>query len=475
LDPVVRPRGIGLRPWWIVGASIVGLLLAIAVAGVLAISATDRVKDVTQRALHFDLEIEDEGDDLWVAVLKVRHYHRNLVFVGPSDARLADFDRAYAELLEELGELEGLSLAEFDVPQPAHIRELAERYYADFRPAIALNASDPQAFARASDEGLGRIDELDNAAGEVGALGEQRAAASMIRVDDVATTERWILIALVGGVALVGFVFAFAAGRVLTRLHASYAGERATAQDLARALRTKSDFIADASHELRTPLTVIQGNAEIGLGTAEEGVQREMLAEIGAVAARMSKLVDDLLFLARSDAGMPPLEKELVPVRWLISRLTKPAEILAQQRSSHLTVEAGGEGYLEVDPARVEQAVLILVDNAAKHAPPGTCVTLSARVRDGELAITVADAGPGIPPEELPLIFDRFYTVGNRRARKKDGSGLGLSIAKTIVEAHGGSIGVDSRLNEGTRTTIRLPLCVTPASAADIERQAVHT
>jgi two-component system sensor histidine kinase ResE len=170
---------------------------------------------------------------------------------------------------------------------------------------------------------------------------------------------------------------------------------------------------------------------------------------------------------------MPPLETELVPARWLLTRLAKPAEVLAQQRGSCLTAEVGGEGFLEVDPGRVEQAVLILVDNAAKHAPPGSCVGLRSGVRGGELAIEVSDAGAGIPSEELPLIFDRFYQVGDRRARKKGGSGLGPSIAKTIVEAHGGSIGVESRVGAGTRVTIRLPLFAQAAAAAPAERQLV--
>ena len=125
------------------------------------------------------------------------------------------------------------------------------------------------------------------------------------------------------------------------------------------------------------------------------------MAEILAEATRMSKLVDDLLFLARSDAGMPPLERELVPARWLVNRLAKPAEMLARQHRTTLAVHIGGDGYLEVDPARVEQAVLILVDNAAKHAPPGTDVAMTSRVADGSLAIEVADQGMGIPPEEL--------------------------------------------------------------------------
>jgi two-component system sensor histidine kinase ResE len=227
---------------------------------------------------------------------------------------------------------------------------------------------------------------------------------------------------------------------------------------LARILDAKNNFIADASHELRTPLTVIQGNADIGLAAPGEPVHREVLAEIADAAAGMGRLVEDLLFLARSDAGMPPLELEYVPTRMLLGRIRKRVEALARQHEVALSVEVDVGGHLEVDPARVEQAVLNLVDNAAKHSPAGGVVAVSARERNGELTIEVADQGTGIPPDELPLIFDRFYQVGQRRARKKGGSGLGLAIVRAIVETHGGTIEVDSRLGRGTRMVIRLPL-----------------
>jgi signal transduction histidine kinase len=261
---------------------------------------------------------------------------------------------------------------------------------------------------------------------------------------------------------------------MLGRLRLAYDAEQRAAQELSRALQSKNDFIADASHELRTPLTVIRGNAEIGLGSPGEPIHREVLADISTEANRMSRLVDDLLFLARSDAGAPPLERELLPARRLVERLLKPADVLAKQHGARIAATSEVEGLLEVDPARIEQAVLILVDNAAKHSPEAGEIVLAARSRHGQLMISVVDQGPGIPPDELPLIFDRFYQIGKRRTRKKGGAGLGLSIARSIVEGHGGSIGVSSNPERGTRVTIVLPLISLPEVASPPESSPVR-
>ena len=450
------------RAWRIVAASIGALLLAIIIAGVLAINENNRVKEITERALSFDIEIEDEGDDLRAAVLDMRHIHRNIVFSGSSESTTADFDDAYAALLEELGELEQVGLSELGLTQPSRIRELAQRYYADFRPAIARAEDDPRAFQTASDIGLSRLASMGEAAAEIDELGEQLAEDSLARVKSAADTEQMILTGLIAGALLIGATLAVSASRILSRLRTLYEREQHARHELARALQTKTDFVADASHELRTPLAVILGNAETALAEKDDRLHESSLSAIAAEAKRMGKLVDDLLFLARSDAGSPPLDKEYVPARWLVSRLVKPAEMLARQRAACLTTEIGGEGFLEVDPERIEQAILILIDNAARHSPPERCVTVASRVERAHLAIEVVDSGAGITPDELPLIFDRFYQVKNRRSRKKGGSGLGLSIARTIVAAHGGSISAESRLGEGTRMTIRLPMSPPP-------------
>jgi two-component system sensor histidine kinase ResE len=140
--------------------------------------------------------------------------------------------------------------------------------------------------------------------------------------------------------------------------------------------------------------------------------------------------------------------------------------VLVRERGARFESALAGEGQLRVDPTRIEQAVLILVDNAAKYGPPGGRVTLSSELsRSGQLRIKVEDRGPGIPSEELPHVFERFYRVDKTRTRKGDGegpgqggTGLGLPIARTIVQAHGGRIEVMSQPDEGTKVSLYLPL-----------------
>ena len=233
--------------------------------------------------------------------------------------------------------------------------------------------------------------------------------------------------------------------------------ERKRAQEaFAELLRARTEFMTNVSHELRTPLTVIRGNAEVGLELGRECVHEEILEEIVRESGSMSRMVEDLLFLARSDSDSLPLDKQMVPVAWLLNKLARRAEALVSRRDTSLRTKLSGEGRLGCDAQSIEQAVLVLVDNAANYGTLGGSITLSSSTRQGELMIEVADRGPGIPPEELPQIFERFYR--GESSSEERGSGLGLAIAKTIAEAHGGSVEAESRLGEGTRMLLRLPL-----------------
>jgi signal transduction histidine kinase len=227
--------------------------------------------------------------------------------------------------------------------------------------------------------------------------------------------------------------------------------------------RTQQRFIADVSHELRTPLTTIQGNLDLlrrGAAVDPEA-QSETLEAIESEVSRMSRLVSDLLLLARADAGVQ-LKKEAVEMDTLLLEIYRQARIM----SDGVAVRLGHEDQAVVqgDPDRLRQLLLNLVDNALKYTPSGGQVNLSLYNDRDWVRVVVADTGIGIPaehlepgPRGLPLVFERFYRADRARSRSHGGTGLGLSIAYWIAQVHGGQISVESEEGKGSRFTVRLP------------------
>jgi two-component system sensor histidine kinase VicK len=342
---------------------------------------------------------------------------------------------------------------------------LAETYYATFEPAIELYFVDRAAFDAASDQGLDLLAELGEATEAIDRLGEKQAAASLANLDRANETARFILLGVLGGLVLVGVGLVWSAFRVVTQVRGLYEAQQATAAKLADAVKAKTDFIADASHELRTPLTVLRANAEAWLVMDTAGVHRDILEEIVAEAARMTRLVEDLLFLARSDADSVPLRIEPVEAEQFVADLAERARVLVRERGHDLGTALAGQGMINIDATRMEQAVMAIVDNAAKYSPPQSIVRLNTSTWNDEFIFEVVDRGAGMLPEDLASIFERFYRVDKVRSRRLGGVGLGLSIAKTIVDAHGGRIEVESRVNEGTKMRIHLPLVRQKATA----------
>ena len=448
-------QGLHVRSWWLANMSISGLLVAIAVAGLLALGINEQVRGVLVQALQYDLEIEDRADDLRVAVLDMRHYHRNLVFGGPSPRRLTDFEAAYAQLLSHIDRLTALGITDASLPPPTQLRQLAQHYYTEFQPAIALYQENPQAFDLASDDGLWLLAELESNALRFERFGEREAADALQGVETAANSARTLLIIKLVGHILIGAGLAYLIIRNLRE-------QRRTAAELAHALHTKTDFIADMSHELRTPLTVLRANAEVALDLDRTCVHSDLLREIVQEAEHMTHLVEDLLFLARSDAGAVPLDQELVNIRAFLTEFAERANVLARGRGATVQLALTGEGLVRIDCERIAQAVLNLIDNAAKYSPLGKTITLSSALKGAEVMIEVADEGSGIPEEDLPLIFERFYRVNKARTRGTGGAGLGLAIAKSIITGHGGRIEAESVLNKGTRMRCYLPLATIP-------------
>lgn len=223
-------------------------------------------------------------------------------------------------------------------------------------------------------------------------------------------------------------------------------------RDLEQALAAQRRFVASASHELRTPLTTIRLNAEM-LETRETDRTSEratMLADIASEADRLNRLVNNLLVLARADAGWRPTLRPTA-LRPIVEDAYRQAQVLADGQT--LELDAPRNVSVAGDPDLLKQLLLILLDNAFKYTPAGGRITMRLAAANGEAALSVSDSGPGIAPEDIPRIFDRFYRAD--RARQVDGSGLGLSIAQWIAEQHNARIDVASTVGRGSTFAVR--------------------
>jgi heavy metal sensor kinase len=227
---------------------------------------------------------------------------------------------------------------------------------------------------------------------------------------------------------------------------------------LEEAFERQRRFTADASHELRTPLSIIQANTSMALEHPwPEARYRGFLTAIDTAAGRQGQLVEELLFLARADAGR--LARDMGPV-CLIEALEEAAEAVSRPDRPGIRLESIGPA-LMVPGSGSELTRLFtnLLENAARHTPPAGKVTVSARVEAGSVTVTVADTGEGIAPEHLPHLGERFYRVDAARSGGTGGTGLGLAICRSIIEAHGGRMNIESGVGEGTTVRVRLLLC----------------
>jgi signal transduction histidine kinase len=217
-------------------------------------------------------------------------------------------------------------------------------------------------------------------------------------------------------------------------------------------------FIASASHELRAPLTLIRASAEVALRDLppDESDQRALLHDVLAESDHMRRLVDDLLTLTRLDSGQLTLTKETIDLTALLASIQRQAARLGEQRGVAVELADVG-GLVQADTERLQQVLLIALDNALRYTPPGGRITLAATPMERTVPIRIADTGCGIAPEHLPHIFERFYRADPARGRENGNAGLGLSIAKGLVEAMGGRIAVESTVGVGTTVVISLP------------------
>jgi signal transduction histidine kinase len=227
---------------------------------------------------------------------------------------------------------------------------------------------------------------------------------------------------------------------------------------LKRSRDLRRQMTADIAHELRNPLSIIMGNAE----ALSEGVlppTSETLDIIYDEARHLSRLVDDLRTLSRSESGELSLQRSPVDPDEILTRCAAAYAMRASEKGVVLRVESAIQlPAVEVDMERIQQVLGNLIDNSLKHTPAGESIILSAAMSDGAVLISVHDGGSGIPESELPFVFERFYRGKQTIGRIQDGSGLGLAISKALVELHGGQISAESHPGQGAKITLSLPL-----------------
>lgn len=239
-------------------------------------------------------------------------------------------------------------------------------------------------------------------------------------------------------------------------------GAMAVFHDLTEVRRTEEArrrFLADVSHEMRTPVAGIKGAAEVLRGGAVDDptARDRFLSALEREADRLSSLLDNLLELERIDAGQLSLRLEPVHLRSLVEELAEELSRRTADKNLTLTIDVPNHLYVSADFTKMERVLLNLLDNAVKYTERGGRIRVGAQREGNHVRISVSDTGIGIPEDDLPHVFERFYRVDKARSRRMGGSGLGLAIVREIVEAHGGKASVQSRLGEGSVFSVEFP------------------
>lgn len=233
---------------------------------------------------------------------------------------------------------------------------------------------------------------------------------------------------------------------------------------LDRSFQQIERFTADASHELKTPLTAIRGEAEVALMSPQTPETQATLQSIVAETERLSSIVNNLLLLSRADADQVRLNHEPVALHEIVLATFETLERLARRKNIAIDFADMEEVTIQGDALWLQQLFTNLIHNAVHYTPDGGRVTLalttvpSAGAEPSAACFSVTDTGPGIPPEHLPFLFDRFYRVDSGRSREQGGSGLGLNIARWVAESHGGRIAISSTVGQGSVFTVFLPM-----------------
>ena len=246
---------------------------------------------------------------------------------------------------------------------------------------------------------------------------------------------------------------------IIVSILMSYILSKNTIRPIAENMRKHTEFIQNASHELRTPLTIIQAKQELMLSEPDAKIE-DKIEDISITleeTKRLTKLTKDLLTLTRADNKSLTVQKEETNIDEFLSNIIKNYTELAEMQEKSIKTNFDYNKEIKIDRTKINQLMVILIDNAIKYTEEGDSIEISTFLKDGKCIIEVKDTGIGVSEEGLTRIFERFYRDDKARNRETGGTGLGLSIASTIVKAHGGNIKASHNNPKGTIFTIRLP------------------
>jgi two-component system OmpR family sensor kinase len=243
---------------------------------------------------------------------------------------------------------------------------------------------------------------------------------------------------------------------MLDQIQSAFESQQRALNDKERTERQLRQFVADASHELRTPLTTLRGYTDLyrAGGLDEDAALEQAMMRINTESRRMAELVEDMLLLARLDQGRP-LASERVSMSELVEDAVNDARAVEPDRQVNAHIDGGMDVLGDAD--RLRQVVGNLFTNVRVHTPPSTPIDVNLSAHDGRCRLAVSDHGPGVDPAHVAHIFDRFYRADQGRSRDRGGSGLGLSIAASVAEAHGGAIAYSETPGGGATFTVELP------------------
>ncbi|WP_336787733.1 sensor histidine kinase [Paenibacillus sp. MMO-177] len=315
--------------------------------------------------------------------------------------------------------------------------------------AYALKGSEADELIRSVKSGNDRFRTLTFELSAADASSGTKSVTVVLSLNDVEGTLRSLLLDISGGMA---------GGVVISVLAGYFLAARALIP-IRRSWDKQQRFVADASHELRTPTAVIRARTELLLRHPDHSIERESsnIAVILQETKRMGKLVDDLLTLARSDSNQLQILQSDVAIDSLLTEVAEQFRFLADTKGIEIEVQTEGPLVIPADEGRLRQLLIIVLDNALKYTPASGRIEAVCRLQSHSVYLSVSDTGCGIPEEDLPHVFERFYRGDKMRSRAQGGTGLGLSIARWIVDAHRGTIRIHSKIGAGTKVEVTLP------------------